>query len=124
MEKTLNLAFDMETDGLDSPRIHGIVTQDLDTGLVEEYNDEKYSDNPKELPMSSHSICTNGYASILFPKDFIFRGIVFLFFILLFDFRFGFLFKVFIKLWVMLTVEFIPKFFLCHHTYYQRYSIS
>ena len=40
MEKTVNLAFDMETDGLDSTRIHCIVTQDLDTGLVEEYNDE------------------------------------------------------------------------------------
>jgi len=45
MEKTVNLAFDMETDGLDSTRIHCIVTQDLDTGLVEEYNNLMACDN-------------------------------------------------------------------------------
>ena len=54
----------METDGLDSTRIHCIVTQDLDTGLVEEYNDEKYSDNPKDLPMASNSI-TSGLNSLM-----------------------------------------------------------
>ena len=64
MEKTLNLAFDMETDGLDSTRIHCIVTQDLDTGLVEEYNDERYADNPKELPMASNSIA-NGLTNLM-----------------------------------------------------------
>ena len=40
------LAYDIETDGLESKRIHCIVTQDVDTGLVEEYNDEKYTDDP------------------------------------------------------------------------------
>tara|TARA_E500000305_G_scaffold111586_2_gene125928 strand:- start:938 stop:1513 length:576 start_codon:yes stop_codon:yes gene_type:complete len=64
-KEKLNLAFDMETDGLDSKRIHCIVTQDLDTGLVEEYNDEKYAEDPKGLPMaSSYSIC-NGLSSIM-----------------------------------------------------------
>ena len=58
MDKEINLAFDIETNGIDSTRLHCIVTQDLDTGLVEEYNDEKYSDQAKELPMSNHSITT------------------------------------------------------------------
>ena len=41
MEKTqLNLAFDIETDGFDSKRIHCIVTQDIDSGIVEEFNDD------------------------------------------------------------------------------------
>ena len=65
MEKTVNLAFDMETDGLDSTRIHCIVTQDLDTGLVEEYNDEKYTDNPKELPMAASNSIANGLTSLM-----------------------------------------------------------
>ena len=64
-KEKLNLAFDMETDGLDSKRIHCIVTQDLDTGLIEEYNDEKYAEDPKGLPMaSSYSIC-NGLNSLM-----------------------------------------------------------
>ena len=61
----LNLAFDIETDGFESKRVHCIVTQDLDSGLVEEYNDEKYADDPKSLPMSgSYSIC-NGITSLM-----------------------------------------------------------
>ena len=36
----INLAFDIETDGIDSSCIHCIVTQDLDTGEVMEYNDQ------------------------------------------------------------------------------------
>ena len=36
----VNLAFDIETDGIDSSCIHCIVTQDIDTGLVTEYNDQ------------------------------------------------------------------------------------
>ena len=36
----INLAFDIETDGIDSSCIHCIVTQDLDTGEVTEYNDQ------------------------------------------------------------------------------------
>ncbi len=64
-KETLNLAFDIETNGIDSTRLHCIVTQDLDTGLVEEYNDEKYTDNPKELPMpASHSIA-NGLSALM-----------------------------------------------------------
>ena len=37
---SINLAYDIETDGLDCDNIHCIVTQDLDTGLVTEYNDQ------------------------------------------------------------------------------------
>ena len=37
---SINLAFDIETNGLDCTEIHCIVTQDLDTGLVTEYNDQ------------------------------------------------------------------------------------
>ena len=69
MEKTLNLAFDLEANGLDATRIHCIVTQDIDSGLVEEYNDEPYGDgtfNIKEdAPMkSSYSIC-NGLSALM-----------------------------------------------------------
>ena len=39
-QTSVNLAFDIETDGIDSSCIHCIVTQDLDTGLVMEYNDQ------------------------------------------------------------------------------------
>ena len=34
------LVFDIETNGLDCTEIHCIVTQDIDTGLVTEYNDQ------------------------------------------------------------------------------------
>ena len=59
------LAYDIETDGLESKRIHCVVTQDIDTGLVEEYNDEKYSDSPKELPMGSNYSITTGLSSLM-----------------------------------------------------------
>ena len=36
----VNLAFDIETDGIDSSCIHCVVTQDIDTGQVMEYNDQ------------------------------------------------------------------------------------
>ena len=39
-QTSVNLAFDIETDGIDSNCIHCIVTQDLDTGPVMEYNDQ------------------------------------------------------------------------------------
>ena len=39
-QTSVNLAFDIETDGIDSSCIHCIVTQDLDTGQVMEYNDQ------------------------------------------------------------------------------------
>ena len=60
-----NLAFDIETNGLDSTRLHCIVTQDLDTGHVDEYNDEKYADSPKELPMGSNYSITTGLSALM-----------------------------------------------------------
>jgi len=63
--KEINLAFDIETNGIDSTRLHCIVIQDLDTGLVEEYNDEKYADNPKELPMSASRSIANGLTTLM-----------------------------------------------------------
>ena len=59
MDQEINLAFDIETNGIDSTRLHCIVTQDLDTGLVQEYNDEKYAENPKDLPMAASRSITN-----------------------------------------------------------------
>ena len=59
------LAYDIETDGLESKRIHCIVTQDVDTGLVEEYNDEKYADNPKDLPMSASRSIANALSNLM-----------------------------------------------------------
>lgn len=38
--RLINIAFDIETDGIDSSCIHCVVTQDIDTGLVTEYNDQ------------------------------------------------------------------------------------
>ena len=61
----INLAFDIETNGIDSTRLHCIVIQDLNTGLVEEYNDEKYADNPKELPMSASRSIANGLTTLM-----------------------------------------------------------
>ena len=61
----ITLAYDIETDGLNSKRIHCIVTQDIDTGLVEEYNDEKYTEEPKELPMGSNYSITTGLTSLM-----------------------------------------------------------
>ena len=39
-QTSVNLAFDIETDGIDSSCIHCVVTQDIDTGQVMEYNDQ------------------------------------------------------------------------------------
>ena len=39
-QTSVNLAFDIETDGIDSNCIHCVVTQDIDTGQVMEYNDQ------------------------------------------------------------------------------------
>ena len=41
----VNLAFDIETDGINSSCIHCIVTQDLDTGQVMEYNDQSLTNS-------------------------------------------------------------------------------
>ena len=37
---SINLAYDIEPDGLDCSQIHCVVTQDIATGLVTEYNDQ------------------------------------------------------------------------------------
>ena len=65
MDQKINLAFDIETNGIDSTRLHCIVTQDLDTGLVEEYNDEKYADNPKDLPMAASRSIPNALTDLM-----------------------------------------------------------
>ena len=51
---------DLESNGLlnRASRIHCIVLKWYDNDLIETFNDEKYSDNPKELPMGSNSITT------------------------------------------------------------------
>ncbi len=36
----MKLAYDIETDGFDSSVVHCLVTQDLDTGKVYQYNDQ------------------------------------------------------------------------------------
>ena len=76
MEKgEVNLAFDIETDGFESKRIHCIVTQDIDSGLIEEYNDEPYGDGTfdikEDAPMkNSYSIC-NGMSSLMCASNII-----------------------------------------------------
>ena len=61
----VNLAFDIETDGIDSSCIHCIVTQDIDTGLVTEYNDQatpNYSvvNAVNDLEVATNIISHNG----------------------------------------------------------------
>ena len=77
-KKPYNITFDIETDGFDSTRVHCIVIQDIDSGIIEEFNDEKYTENPKELPMaSSHSIC-NGIQGLMCANNIIsHNGIMF-----------------------------------------------
>jgi len=63
--REINLAFDIETDGIESSQIHCIVTQDLDTGHVEEYNDQpskNYSvvNGVCELEIATNIISHNG----------------------------------------------------------------
>ena len=53
--------FDLETNGLlhDATRIHCIALHWGDDNRTESFNDEKYTSNPKELPMArNHSITT------------------------------------------------------------------
>ena len=62
---SINLAFDIETDGIDSSCIHCIVTQDIDTGLVTEYNDQatpNYSvvNAVNDLEVANNIISHNG----------------------------------------------------------------
>ena len=55
------IIFDLETNGLlnDATRIHCAALHWCEDDLTESFNDEKYCDSPKDLPMSSgHSITT------------------------------------------------------------------
>jgi len=61
----INVAFDLEANGLEATRIHCIVTQDLKTGLVQEYNDEKYAEDPKSLPMAASRSIANGLSDLM-----------------------------------------------------------
>ena len=50
------LVFDLETNGLlnDATRIHCISLHWSEDDRIESFNDEKYADNPKDLPMAGH----------------------------------------------------------------------
>ena len=67
--KEINLAFDIETNGIESTRLHCIVTQDLDTGLVQEYNDEPYGDDTFDIktdaPMRDSYSIPNGLTDLM-----------------------------------------------------------
>ena len=54
------IVFDLETNGLlnDATRIHCLSLYWAKDERMETYNDEPYAENPKELPMASHSITT------------------------------------------------------------------
>ena len=55
------IVFDLETNGLlnDATRIHCAALYWQETDRTEAFNDEKYTENPKELPMASgYSITT------------------------------------------------------------------
>jgi len=54
------IVFDLETNGLinDATRIHCASLHWCEDDRTEEFNDEKYAENPKDLPMGTHSITT------------------------------------------------------------------
>ena len=55
------IVFDLETNGLlnDATRIHCISLYSNETNQIESFNDEKYTNNPKDLPMAgNYSITT------------------------------------------------------------------
>ena len=55
------IVFDLETNGLlnDATRIHCISLYSNETDSIESFNDEKYTDSPKDLPMAgNYSITT------------------------------------------------------------------
>ena len=58
---TGTVVFDLETNGLlhNSTRIHCIALHWLEEDYTESFNDEKYTNNPKDLPMgASYSLTT------------------------------------------------------------------
>ena len=54
------IVFDLETNGLlnDATRIHCISLYSNETNQIESFNDEKYADNPKDLPMGGQRSIT------------------------------------------------------------------
>ena len=50
------IVFDLETNGLlnDATRIHCISLYSSETKKIDSFNDERYADNPKDLPMAGH----------------------------------------------------------------------
>ena len=54
------IVFDLETNGLlhDATRIHCVALHWCEENYTESFNDEKYAENPKELPMGTYSITT------------------------------------------------------------------
>ena len=59
---TGTVVFDIETNGLlkNANRIHCLVLHWSEDDLTEAFNDEKYADNPKELPMGGNYSITTG----------------------------------------------------------------
>ena len=60
------IVFDLETNGLlnDATRIHCISLYSIETNEIESFNDEKYADNPKDLPMAGHYSITTALSFI------------------------------------------------------------
>jgi len=58
----LTLVFDLETNGLlnDATRIHCIAIHCVEENRTETFNDEKYADSPKDLPMGGAYSITTG----------------------------------------------------------------
>ena len=58
------VVFDLETNGLlnDATRIHCISLYSSETNKIESFNDEKYTENPKDLPMAGHYSITTALA--------------------------------------------------------------
>ena len=54
------IVFDLETNGLlhDATRIHCVALNWCNDNQTESFNDEKYAESPKDLPMGTHSITT------------------------------------------------------------------
>ena len=54
------MIFDLETNGLlnDATRIHCVSLNWEDIDHSESFNDERYAESPKDLPMGTHSITT------------------------------------------------------------------
>ena len=60
------LIFDLETNGLlnDATRIHCIAFHSDEDDKIQSFNDEKYANNPKDLPMGGHYSITTALGFI------------------------------------------------------------